>query len=48
MTSEQWAILVPAIVGCLGALAAFLRAEAAHRKAVDAQAKITAITTGGK
>lgn len=47
MTAADWSVLIPAIVACLGALAAWLRAEAAHRKATDAQAKITAIT-GGK
>lgn len=40
MTSDQWAILVPAIVGCLGAIAAWLRAEAAHKAATEAKAQI--------
>ncbi|HWM96728.1 MAG TPA: hypothetical protein VNO54_06690 [Streptosporangiaceae bacterium] len=32
MTGAEWAILVPAIAGCLGGLAAWLRAQAAHKK----------------
>lgn len=35
MTPEYWAMLIPAVAGCLGALAAYLRAEAAHRKIED-------------
>jgi hypothetical protein len=32
MTAAEWATLVPAVAGLLTALAAWLRAEAAHRK----------------
>lgn len=29
MSATDWGILIPAVVGCLGALTAWLRAEAA-------------------
>jgi hypothetical protein len=32
VTAADWAVLVPAIVGVLGAAAAWLRAQAAHKK----------------
>jgi hypothetical protein len=32
VTAADWAILVPAIVGVLGAAGAWLRAQAAHKK----------------
>lgn len=35
MTSADWALLVPAVVGVLGAAAAWLRANAAHRALND-------------
>lgn len=38
MTATDWAILVPAIVGCLGALGAWLRAETAVKTAKAAKA----------
>ena len=31
MTAADWGILIPAVVGVLGAAAAWLRAEAAHK-----------------
>lgn len=32
MTAEQWGILIPAIVGVLAAIAAYLRANSAHKR----------------
>jgi asparagine N-glycosylation enzyme membrane subunit Stt3 len=32
MTAADWGLLVPAVVGLLTAIAAYLRANAAHRK----------------
>jgi hypothetical protein len=32
MTAAEWAILIPAVAGVLGALAAYLKAQSAHAK----------------
>jgi hypothetical protein len=39
MTSADWGILIPAVVGVLGAAAAWLRAQAAHARINAMQAK---------
>jgi hypothetical protein len=32
MTAGEWAVLIPAVAGCLGAVGAWLRAQAAHAR----------------
>jgi hypothetical protein len=32
VTAADWGLLIPAVVGCLGALASWLRAQAAHKQ----------------
>jgi hypothetical protein len=38
MTAAEWAILIPAVAGVLGAVASWLRAQAAHTR-IDALEK---------
>jgi hypothetical protein len=39
VTAADWGLLIPAVVGVLGALAAWLRAQSAHAKINAIQAK---------
>ena len=44
MTGAEWAVLVPAVAGLLGAGAAYLRAAAASRSAQSAHTRIDGLT----
>jgi hypothetical protein len=43
MTPADWALLVPAVVGVLGAAAAWLKARAAQISATKAHARLDAL-----
>ena len=43
MTAADWALLVPAVVGVLGAATAWLKARTAQQSAASAHARLDAL-----